>query len=79
MIIYITTFDFENIKKGTRLKFNRNVECFETLDCNKNRITNDQSFQNPYLIKILKSVTLKSEVKKEINIYKNHDYTKNHR
>lgn len=53
MIIYRTTFTYRNIPNNTFLKFNKSYQRFESLDKDKQyKITNDESFHNPYLIKI---------------------------
>lgn len=67
MIVYITTFDYGEIKKGTVLTFNKSNQYFENSNHNI-KITNEESFRHPYLIKVLKEVTNRSENKKVINI-----------
>lgn len=67
MVIYTTTFEYKGAKPGMRLTFNRSNQYFETKD-HEIKITNDESYRHPRLIKILKTVTLKSEQKRIINI-----------
>lgn len=67
MVIYKTTEDYKNIKKGTHLTFNKSMQYFETLN-HEEYITNNDSFRNPNLIVIYKTLTVKSEVKKVWNI-----------
>ena len=63
MVIYVTTFDYKDIKMGTKLTFNRSMQYFETSNHDK-KITNDESYHNPNLIKILKEYTQCSESKR---------------
>lgn len=67
MVIYKIISDYKDIKANTKFTFNKSRQRFETFS-RKHFITNDQSYHNPGLIVIHKTLTRKSENKRIIII-----------